>query len=54
MAKMSLTRRWPDGDALCIEVKAGDSYADALDEARVVLLRAYREALDVTVDEVGE
>jgi hypothetical protein len=54
MARIKLTRQWPDGDVLVIDVKAGDSYADALDEVRMVLLRTYREALDVTVDEAGE
>lgn len=54
MAFVKLTRQWPDGDVLVIAVRADDTYPQALDEARAVLLRTYREALDVTVDEAGE
>lgn len=49
MAYVEITRRWPDGDVLCIHVKAGASYPDELSEARATAIAAYREALGISV-----
>jgi hypothetical protein len=54
MAKVIITRRWPDGDVLQINVKAESSYPDAMAEAKRVALDAYREALGVTLADVDE
>ncbi len=49
MAKVTITRRWPDGDVLRIAVAAATSYPDALAEARATALAAYAEAMGVTL-----
>lgn len=52
MAKVTIQRRWPDGDVLAIEIRAESCYPDALDQARKVALDTYREALGVTTTDV--
>ena len=42
---------YPDGGELAIQVAADSSYADALDEARAVAARAFRDALGVMSEE---
>ena len=54
MAKVTISRQWPDGDVLQISVTAATNYPDALAEAKRVGLDAYREALGVTVADVDE
>lgn len=54
MAKVTIQRRWPDGDCLAIEIKAETNYPDALDEAKRTAINAYREALGVTTADVDE
>lgn len=46
--KVTIQRRWPDGDVLAIEIKAETSYPDVLAEAKRTALDAYAEALGVT------
>lgn len=54
MARVSITRSWPDGDVLHIAIKVDRSYPDALAEAKRTALDAYAEALGVTVAEPDE
>lgn len=49
MNRVTLTREWPDGDAVTVTVEADSAYADSLDEARAVALRAWAQALDVAL-----
>ncbi|MGZ4520143.1 MAG: hypothetical protein ACXVGA_04285 [Mycobacteriaceae bacterium] len=49
MASVTIVRRWPDGDALQIVVKAATNYPDALNEAKRIALDAYYEALTDTL-----
>lgn len=52
LMKVTIIRRWPDGDALSIEIKAESNYPDAMAEAKRTALDAYREALGVTTQDV--
>jgi len=60
MARLTITRQWPDGSALVIDVKADDTYPEALAQAKLIALDAYQEALaydyalDATVEDEGE
>lgn len=54
MAKVTIQRRWPDGDVLSIVIKAENTYPDALDQARKVAIDTYRQALGVTTADVDE
>ena len=47
MAKVTVTRRWPDGDVVSVEVIVGSSYPDALDQCRKTAGDAFADALDV-------
>jgi hypothetical protein len=49
MAKVTISRHWPDGDVVVIRVKAESSYPDAMAEAKRIALDAFREALGVTL-----
>lgn len=49
MARVTVTRQWPDDDGLRVEVTVAESFPDAVDEAVNGALRAYREALGLTV-----
>lgn len=46
MASVLMTRTWPDGDKVAVQVGADTSYPDALDEARATCLRGFREAVE--------
>ena len=50
MSAVQVTYTFADGETLSIAVEADSSFADALDEARAVALRLYREALGATVE----
>jgi hypothetical protein len=60
MAKVTMSREWPDGDIVTVKVTAHDTYPDALDEARAVARRAFIDAIaaaygsedDLTDDEL--
>lgn len=54
MAKVTIQRRWPDGDVLAIEIKAESNYPDALAEAKRTALNTYAEALGVTLADVED
>lgn len=49
MAKVTVHRQWPDGDTLRITIDVDASYPDSLDEAKLTALKAYSEALGVTL-----
>jgi hypothetical protein len=53
-ARVTILRRWPDGDVLQISVSAATSYPDAIAEAKRTALDAYAEALGVTLADVDE
>jgi hypothetical protein len=49
MAKVTVQRQWPDGDLLTIAIHVADSFPDTVNEARAAAIRAYAEALDVSL-----
>ena len=50
MARVCVYRQWAEGDVLQVSIDLdASSYPDALDEARNTALRAYAEALLVTL-----
>jgi hypothetical protein len=51
MARITITRQWPDGDVLSVSVKAESNYPDALAQALRTVTDAYREALGITVSD---
>jgi hypothetical protein len=54
VAKVTITRRWPDSDVLSVEVKAESCYPDALDQARKVALDTFASAMGVTLAQVED
>jgi len=58
MARVVIQRTFPDGDNLLIEITVANSFPDSVAEARQAALRAYEDALEITVapadDEAGE
>lgn len=44
MAKASITRRWADDSACCVEVEVEGNYPDAVAEAVANVIRLDREA----------
>lgn len=49
MAKVTVQRQWPDGDLLTIAIQVADSFPDTVNEARAAAIRAYAEALDLSL-----
>ncbi len=54
MAKVTITRSWPDDDYLRVVVIADSGYPDELHEAKRVALDAFTEAVGVISPVVGE
>lgn len=54
VARITITRQWPDHDVLSVTVKAESSYPDALAEAVRTAVHTFAEALDVAVTEADE
>jgi hypothetical protein len=54
MAKVSITRRWPDGDSVKVSIEVATSYPDALSQARTEAKRALADACDVVLTDDGE
>lgn len=49
MARVVVQRTWPDGENLLIEIQVQNSFPDAVAEARQAAIRAYEDALEVTL-----
>ena len=49
MAKVTVSRDWPDGDKITVSVDVDRSYPDALDQARGTAKRAFADACDVVL-----
>ena len=49
MARVTISREWPDGDALHITVVVHDSFPDVVAEARATARSLYADALDITL-----
>jgi len=49
MARVTIERAWPDGDAIRITVGVEGSYPDAVAEARANARSLYADALDITL-----
>ncbi|MCL2611959.1 MAG: hypothetical protein FWD95_01865 [Nocardioidaceae bacterium] len=45
MARVTITREFPDGDVVQVSVKAATSYPDALSQARVEAEHAFDHAV---------
>ena len=54
MAKVTVTRRWPDGDTIQVAVKVKTSYPDAVAEATRNALNSFTEAMGVTLSAVDD
>lgn len=54
MARVTLSRRWPDGDRIKVSINVDASYPDALDQARAEAKRAFADACDVVLTEDDE
>jgi hypothetical protein len=46
MSRITVTRRWPDGETIQVSVRADDYYPEALTVARVNCLEAFAEAVE--------
>lgn len=46
MAKVTVRRTWPTGDAVKISINVDASYPDALDQARAEAKRAFADACE--------
>lgn len=49
MAKAVVQRSWPDGETLLVEITVRASWPDAVAEVRQAAVRAYEDALEVTL-----
>lgn len=49
MAKVVVQRTWPDGENLLVEITVRNSFPDAVAEARQAAIKAYEDALEVTL-----
>lgn len=54
MASVTIVRSWADDDELTISIEVDASYPDALDQARASAIRAYSDALGITVTSVDD
>lgn len=54
MAAVTITYQFDDDEALTITVEVDDSYPDAIAEARINAVRAYREAMGANTDATAE
>ena len=54
MASATVHREWSDGEFIVVTVDADESFPDAVDEVRAAVVRAYKEALAVTLAPVED
>jgi hypothetical protein len=54
MARVSIKRTWPTGDAVKVSIDFHNCYPDALDQARAEAKRALADACDVVLTEDDE
>jgi hypothetical protein len=54
MARVSIKRTWPTGDAVKVSIDVHNCYPDALDQARAEAKRAFADACDVVLTEDDE
>lgn len=57
MAKVIIQRVWEDGDCLTVSIRLENSYPDCVAEGVGAAVRAYKEALEISVgpdDEAAE
>ena len=54
MARIRITRRWPDGETLSVSVEIEGEHPDALDMAATRVRRLYAETLADTVESFGD
>lgn len=49
MASATVHREWPDGEFLAVTIDADESFPDAIAEVRQAVVRAYEDALEITL-----
>lgn len=49
MASATIHREWGEGDFIVITIDADESFPDAIAEVRQAVVRAYEDALEVTL-----
>jgi hypothetical protein len=47
MAKVTIRRTWPEGEALSVSIEVDESFPDVVAEARQAALRTFEGAMEV-------